>query len=173
MSKNVTVNQNIPKSFTPSVDRPFEPVGIRDLNAQLYDHNNARLTDAQVQQLINNPPPTPDPNQRINKLSATENAKLQAEYESEKIYNLSLADLAKRTTSTFHDILDDIVTFDPKDGIRGFLQIFIQSDRLMYVGIVIIALTLLIMLFKTRDTATSSLSAGQIVDALLLRTVKN
>lgn len=172
MSKNVTVNQNIPKSFTPSVDRPFEPVGIRDLNAQLYNRNNERLSDAQVQQLINNPPPPPDPNVRIKELSKDENARLQAEFESEKVYNLSLFELAKRTTTTVHDILDDIVTFNPSDGIRGFIQIFTQSDRLMYIGIIVIVMTLLILLFKSRDNNSPMINQAMI-DAILLRAVKD
>lgn len=169
MSKNVTVVPNIPKSFTPSVDRPFEPVGVRDLNAQLFNRNNERLSDAQVQQLITNPPAKPDPNARVNELSAQENARLQREFESEKVYNLSLAQLAKRTTSTVHDIMDDIVNFNPSDGIRGFLQIFTQSDRLMYIGIIVIALTMLIMLFKTKDNSATTIGQ-QAFDAILLRT---
>ncbi len=156
MSKNVTVLQDIPKSFTPSVDRPFEPVGIRDLNAQLFNRNNESLSDAQVQELITNPPPPPNPNQRLIELSDAENKKLQAEFESEKIYNLSLLDLSKRTTTTVHDIIDDLVNFNPADGIRGFVQIFIQSDRLMYIGIIVLCITLLLMLFKSSDTTNNN-----------------
>lgn len=148
MSQSVQ-EESIPSSFTTSVDRPFEPVGIRDLTDQLFDRNNQRLTDEQVQQIINNPQPGPDPNERINRLSDEANADAAAEFESEKIYNLSLKQVATRTTKTVHDILDDLVTFNTADGVRGFIQIFIQSDRLMYVGIIIIVVTLLIMILKS------------------------
>lgn len=151
MSKNVTVQQNIPKSFTPSVDRPFEPIGVRDLNTPGYDRNNQRLTDQQVKDMITNPPPPKDPNERLNTLSAADNKKNQAEFESEKIYNLSLSQLATRTTNTVHDVLDDLVNFNPQDGVRGMLQIFTQSDRLMYIGIIVVIFTILMLLFKSKD----------------------
>jgi len=151
MSRNVTVQTNIPKSFTPSVDRPFEPIGVRDLSAPAFDRNNQRLTDQQVKELVTNPQPPANPNERLNTLSAADNRQNQAEFESEKIYNLSLAQLAARTTNTVHDVLDDLVNFNPQDGVRGMLQIFIQSDRLMYVGIIVVVFTLLMLLFKSRD----------------------
>jgi hypothetical protein len=151
MSKNVTVQQNIPKSFTPSVDRPFEPIGVRDLNTPGYDRNNQRLTDQQVKDMITNPAPPKDPNERLNTLSAADNKKNQAEFESEKIYNLSLSQLATRTTTTVHDVLDDLVNFNPQDGVRGMLQIFTQSDRLMYIGIIVVIFTILMLLFKSKD----------------------
>jgi hypothetical protein len=151
MSRNVTVQQDIPISFTTSVDRPFDPIGIRDLSAPGYDRNNQRLSDQQVEDLIKNPPPIKDPNERLNTLSKGDNDKKQAEFESEKIYNLSLSQLASRTTKTVHDVLDDLVNFNPQDGIRGMLQIFTQSDRLMYIGIIVIVFTILILLFKSKD----------------------
>ena len=105
----------------------------------------------QVQQLINNPQLPTDPNKRIKGLSDDANAGALAEFEEEKVYNLSVRELARRTTNAVHDILDDLVNFNPRDGVRGFIQIFIQSDRLMYVGGIIIAFALLVMLMKTSD----------------------
>jgi hypothetical protein len=151
MSASQTVASDIPKSFTASVDRPFEPIGVRELTTQLYNRNNQRLTDEQIQAIIDNPQPPKDPNERIKKMSNDANIEALAEYEEEKVYNLSIRELARRTTNTVHDILDDLVNFNPDDGIRGFIQIFIQSDRLVYIGGLIIIFTLLVMLMKTSD----------------------
>jgi hypothetical protein len=145
----------IPQSFTASVERPFEPIGVRTLVSQLYDRNNQRLTDAQVAEMQINPQPTINPNARLEKFNEEANAQLAAESENQKVYNLSYRDVAARTTSTVHDILDDLVKFNPADGIRGFLHIFIQSDRLVYVGIIIIIVTLAIMLFRSSDSTPS------------------
>ena len=163
MSVSQTVSEDIPKSFTASVDRPFEPIGVRELTTQLYDRNNKRLTDEQVQALIDNPQPPKDPNQRIKTMSDKANVEALAEFEEEKVYNLSLRELARRTTNTVHDILDDLVNFNPADGVRGFIQIFIQSDRLIYIGGLIIIFTLLVMLMKTGDSgAIGNAGAGNI-----------
>lgn len=153
-------DEAIPKSFTASVDRPFEPVGVRELTSQLYDRNNQRLTDEQVQALITNPQPPKDQFARIKSMSDEANAENLAEFEEEKVYNLSLRELARRTTNTVHDILDDLVNFNPSDGVRGFIQIFIQSDRLIYVGGIIVAFTLLVMLMRTGDTTSSKGGGG-------------
>ena len=148
---NQTVQDSIPKSFTASVDRPFDPVGVRDLTTQLYDRNNQHLTDEQIQQVLKNPQPAADPNARVKQLSHSANAQAGAEFEQEKIYNLSMKQLASRTTTTIHDILDDLVTFNVQDGVRGFVQIFVQSDRIVYIGLIIIMFTLLILLLKSGD----------------------
>lgn len=151
MSQSVTVQDDIPSSFTASVDRPFEPIGVRELTTQLFDRNNQRLTDEQIQEIITNPQPPNDPDERIKRLSAEANAESQAEFQEEKIYNLSFREIANRTTNTVHNILDDLVNFNPADGVRGFIHIFTISDRLMYVGIIVIAFTLLIMLLKSGE----------------------
>lgn len=142
----------IPTSFTASVDRPFDPIGVRDLTAQLYDRNNQHLTDEQVQAIVQNPQPSVNPRARLEQLNANANADAQINYENQKIYNLSFRDLAVRLTNTIHDILDDLVNFNTADGLRGFIQIFTQSDRLMYAGIIIIIVTVAIMFFRTGDT---------------------
>jgi hypothetical protein len=161
MSATVTPGDSIPSSFTASVDRPFEPVSVRELSSQTFDRNNQRLSDEQVQNLINNPQMQPDPEERVKRLSAEANAEAVAEFEEEKIYNLSMKELAQRTTTTVHDILDDLVNFNPRDGVRGFIQIFVQSDRLMYIGIIVIVFALLVMLMKSGDKRGSGWGPGE------------
>ena len=161
LNTSQTVENDIPKSFTASVDRPFEPIGVRELTTQLFDRNNQRLTDEQVKQIINNPQPPKDPNQRIKTMSDEAKVEALAEFEEEKVYNLSLRELARKTTNTVHDILDDLVNFNPADGFRGFIQIFIQSDRLMYIGGIIVVFTLLVMLMRMGDSGGSSSNSAR------------
>lgn len=141
----------IPTSFTASVDRPFDPIGVRDLDAQLFDRNNQRLTDAQVEELTSNPPAQVSSQTRLDTLNADANAVSNTQYERQKIYNMGFREIAVRLTNTIHDILDDLVNFNRADGIRGLLQIFTQSDRLMYIGIIVIIITIGIMFFRTGD----------------------
>lgn len=148
-------SNGIPTSFTASVDRPFDPIGVRDLTAQLYDRNNQRLTDAQVQSLVENPQPSINPRARLDAFNAEANAAEHSDYEDQKIYNLGFRDLAARMTNTVHDILDDLVNFNSADGLRGLIQIFTRSDRLMYIGIIIILITIAIMFFRTGDSVGS------------------
>ena len=44
--------------------------------------------------------------------------------------------------------MDDILDYNPDDGVRGFVHIFTQSDRLMYIGILVIVFTIVLLLIK-------------------------
>lgn len=142
---------SIPSSFTPSVDRPFDPVGVRWMHEQEMQagRNNERLSDEQVKQLIENPEITKST--RLQDLTDEENKRRQQETEEIKIYNLSVKDIAQRTSTTVHDIMDDVLDYNPDDGVRGFIHIFTRSDRLMYIGILTILLTIVLLLIKTSD----------------------
>jgi chromatin segregation and condensation protein Rec8/ScpA/Scc1 (kleisin family) len=142
---------SIPNSFTNSVDRPFDPIGVRWLHEQEMQsgRNNERLSDEQVKALIENPEITQST--RLEDLTSEENARREREAEEIKIYNLSIKDIAHRTSDTVHDIMDDMLTYNNDDGWRGFLHIFTKSDRLMYIGILIIIFTVLLLLIKTSD----------------------
>lgn len=146
---NVSVHDNdIPRSFTTSPDRPFEMVGKRDQYLKLFDRNNERLTDEQVKELANQPHFRKDPT-RLAKLSDEANAKRQHEYEQQKFYKMSLEDLSYRISDSWHDILDDILYFDTSDGIRGFIDIFVSHDRLVYIGITLFIFTILVMMIRS------------------------
>ena len=148
------LEEEIPRSYTSSVDRPFEPVGIRwnheqeQLNRRPAEER--RLTDEEVQELIRNPTIKPG-GERIKKLTKEANEKREKEFEDVKIYNLSMKEIGERTTTTVHKVLDDMLMYDPADGMAGFLHIFTKEDRLMYMGILMIAFTIIIMLIKTSD----------------------
>lgn len=156
------MTDDVPKSFTASVDRPFDPVSVRLLTTQLFDRNNQRLSDAQVQELTLNPPPAPNRDERINKMSAEANAAAANTYESEKLYNMTVRDIGARLANTVHNILDDLVNYNTADGVEGFISIFTKSDRLMFVGIVVILITLAAILFRSGDLATGSCRASNL-----------
>lgn len=152
---------DIPKSFTASVDRPFDPVSVRLLTTQLYDRNNQRLSDEQVKAIIDNPQPG-NPNARIEKLNADANASAITQATNENVYNLTFKEIGSRLANTVHDILDDLVNFNMADGIRGFINIFTQSDRLIFVGMIIILITIAVMFFRTGDLASGANASGSI-----------
>lgn len=146
---NITVgDQDIPQSYTTSPDRPFEMVGVRDQYLKLFDKNNERLTDEQVKELAKNPHFTTD-NSRINTLSSEANTKRKQEYEQQKFYKMSLQDLTYRVSDSWSDILDDVLYFDTSDGIRGFVQIFLNGDRLIYIGITLFIFTILVLMIRS------------------------
>ena len=142
---------SIPSSFTPSVDRPFDPIGVRwaNLDENITPRGNERLNDAQIKEIIDNPQITEST--RLQRLTNEANAAREKEMDEDKIYNMTVKDLAFRTSDTVHHILDDIVIYNADDGMRGFIHIFTKSDRMIYIGIIIIVFTILLLLIKTTD----------------------
>jgi len=142
---------SIPSSFTPSVERPFDPVGVRWMHDEEMQagRNNERLNDEQVKELIQNPMITKST--RLKDLTDEENKRRMEENEQIKIYNMSVKDIAHRTSETVHGIMDDMLDYNPDDGLRGFVHIFTQADRLIYVGLLVIAFTIILLLIKTTD----------------------
>lgn len=152
MAQYATIeSDSIPTSFTPSVDRPFDPIGKRTANLEdnITPRGNERLNDEQIKEIIDNPQITVST--RLQRLTDAANEARKREMEEEKIYNMSVKDLAYRTSDTVHNILDDIVVYNAEDGMRGFVHIFTKSDRMIYVGIIIIIFTILLLLIKTTD----------------------
>lgn len=132
-----TDNNEIPSSFSTSVDRPFDPIGVRDVFEEVPGRVNERLTDAQIRDMINNPPPQADGEARLRTATERENQRREAEQDEQRVYNMSVKQLASRTAQTVFDILDDTVNFEWRDGPRGVLRIFTSGDRLMYIGILL------------------------------------
>lgn len=149
---NYTVSDSdIPQSFTASVDRPFDPIGKRDLYNAQFDRNNQRLTQEEIRQLLDAPPSSPEPT-RAEKMTKEANTKTMAEFESLKFYNLSIKEILFRTSDVVHMIIDDLLDFDPRDGIRGFLDIFTKGDRLVYMGLITMIVGLFVLLIRTTES---------------------
>ena len=146
------ISESIPTSFTASVDRPFEMEGVRwaHENEMKMSRGNERLSQEQLKELIENPQITEST--RLERLTKQANKEFAQSLQEEKIYNMSLKDLTFRTSDTIHNVIDDLVEFNSDDGVRGFIHIFTKSDRLIYVGIIVIVLTILLLLIKTTDT---------------------
>lgn len=64
--------------------------------------------------------------------------------ESERIYNLSIKEIIKRASQTYINIINEItVSIDNKQfNIDQVIKIFTLKDRLIYVGILIVVLSL-------------------------------
>ena len=148
MSNNIIGDSDIPSSYTTSPDRPFEMLGVRDQYLKLYDVPNKRLTDDEVKQLADEPLLKPD-DSRIDNMTKEANAKLEKDFEERKLYNLSIKQIGYRVSDSWHDMIDDALHFDYRDGARGFLEIFLKEDRLIYLGITLMIFTIVALLIRS------------------------
>jgi hypothetical protein len=156
---------SIPTTYSASVERPFDPISVRLLTTQLYDRNNERLTEEQVKSIIDNPQPG-NPNARIEQLTDDANEEAIKTAKSDIMLNFSFPDMAKRLASTVHDILDDLLNYSfSQQGIQGFIGIFTKGDRLMFIGIIMILITLAVIFFRAGDHSTSSTSPASSTNA--------
>ena len=144
----IVADNDIPRSFTTSPDRPFEMVGVRDQYLKLFDRNNQRLNQEEVVELANQPLFSKNTS-RLTSLEDEANAKRKKEYNQQKFYKMSIEDLSYRISDTWSDVLDDTLSFEKKDGVRGFLEIFITSDRLVYLGITLFIFTILVLMIRS------------------------
>lgn len=80
---------------------------------------------------------------RINKKINEEKLK---KYNSNKIYNLSIKNILNNLTLSFIDIINDYSNYFKNNNktINGFFSILIYNDRLIYIGIFIIILSLIL-----------------------------
>jgi DNA integrity scanning protein DisA with diadenylate cyclase activity len=80
---------------------------------------------------------------RINKKINEEKLK---KYNSNKIYNISIKNILNNLTLSFIDIINDYSNYfkDNNKTFNGFFSILIYNDRLIYIGIFIILLSLIL-----------------------------
>ena len=73
-----------------------------------------------------------------------ENSKIK---EDKRIYNLSIKNIIKNTSESMVHIINDFSNYIEKDGknFNNFIYIFVKDDRLIYIGVVFIIIS--IMLF--------------------------
>lgn len=148
MQQTIGRSDEIPSSFTDSPDRPFEMVGVRDQYIQSFDRPNERLTDEQVQELAKKAQFNKS-TERIDTLSDIANADSRQVFEERKLYNLSLKQIGFRISDTWVDMIDDLLHFNPRDGFRGFLDVFIRDDRLIYLGITMMIFSISALLIRS------------------------
>jgi len=85
--------------------------------------------------------------QQYNKLYSqqyNENEKLKSIKENKNIYNLSIHILLKNLSQVLMDIINDVSIFISKKNknINELILIFVKKERLMYVGIFLLSLSL-------------------------------
>ena len=148
MNATVGRSDEIPKSFTDSPDRPFEMVGVRDQYIKEFDRPNERLTDKQVQELAKQPQFNKS-TERIDNLSNIANTNSRQVFEERKLYNLSLKQIGFRISDTWHGVIDDLLHMNARDGFRGFLDVFVREDRLIYLGITLMVFSISALLIRS------------------------
>ena len=149
------VNNSIPAQYTTSPDRPFEPIGVRDQYLALQDVPNKNLTDAEAAKIALSDPilqaqkGNGDAQKRLADMNKEANTAETSKFEEHKIYNLSVKEIGYRVSDSVHDILDDLLHFDKTDGARGFLEVFVKEDRMIYVGIILMIFTIAGLLIRS------------------------
>ena len=88
-------------------------------------------------------------NQQYDKLSFNSfntSLDLEREKENKRIYNLSLLDIAKNTSKTVMEIMNDMsVLIKNNDrNYNNYVEVVIKGDRMIYVGVMLIVLALAI-----------------------------
>jgi hypothetical protein len=92
---------------------------------------------------------------RLDRYSKVANYDLEKSLQSERFYRLSLEEIARRTSETMFIVFNDMLLFFQKENLKGltfnekmtlFFTIFTQGDRMIYVGVFMIVLSLLFML---------------------------
>lgn len=75
------------------------------------------------------------------------------EKEQLRVYNLSLKTLAKNTSQTCINLLNDLTMFlKKKDKTwNGFVYIFVKDDNLIYIGIILIIISILLYMISVTE----------------------
>ena len=100
-----------------------------------------RLSDEEIRVLIKSP--LLRPSRRLEKLTQQENADLEKNKRMSDLVNLSITELAQNLSNTFNDVLTDLLSGNIS------LDTFIGNNRLIYIGIFMILLSLFVMLINS------------------------
>jgi len=80
---------------------------------------------------------------KLNELSNVANEKENEKHENKLFVNLSIKEIFYNLIETIIDILNEILDLPEKRDINNYLQIFFQKDRMIYVGIFLIIISIL------------------------------
>lgn len=134
--------------FGREIGPPFKQIGVREIYDEPYNQPSKRLTDDEIKELIKNPriqKPT-----RLKDLSRDANREATQIKEEEKIYNMSVKQIAYNTSDAMTDILNETLSGSwSKHGVDGLLRVLTKQDRLIYIGIVMIMISILSLLIRT------------------------
>lgn len=74
--------------------------------------------------------------------SDSTNTEIDEQKEHEIFTNLSLVDLFRKMSSTIIDIINELLEINAQSSIDDIIYIFIQKDRLIYIGIIILLIAI-------------------------------
>uniref|UniRef100_A0A6C0BJZ3 Uncharacterized protein n=1 Tax=viral metagenome TaxID=1070528 RepID=A0A6C0BJZ3_9ZZZZ len=79
---------------------------------------------------------------RLKYFSDTTNAELQQQQEQEIFYNLSLATILKKLSTTIISIINDLLAMTSQTTASDMVYIFVREDRLIYLGLLFVMIAL-------------------------------
>lgn len=80
---------------------------------------------------------------KLNELSNVANEKENEKHENKLFVNLSIKEIFYNLIDTIIDILNELLDLPEKRDINNYLEIFFQKDRMIYVGIFLIIISIL------------------------------
>ena len=83
---------------------------------------------------------------KLYQISNDENKKRKKEYDNKKFYNLSFSQLGTNLSVTFMDMLNEftVYTKDEDQDINDLFIIFTKDSRLIYIGLILILISILL-----------------------------
>ena len=83
---------------------------------------------------------------KLYQLSKDKNIKRKKEFDNKKFYNLSFSQIGTNLSETFMNILNELVFYskDEDQDVNDLFIIFTKGGRLIYVGLVLIILSILL-----------------------------
>ena len=121
-----------------------------------YDRGNTDptkkvLTREEVNELIGNSSTRPlAPESRLSELTQAANLDSESIKKSERIYNMSVNDITKKTANAYVGIINDLTTINIRKP-STVIDIFTKDDRLIYIGISMIIYAIFLMLIRLAD----------------------
>jgi hypothetical protein len=87
-----------------------------------------------------------DQQRRLKYFTDTTNEELQQKQEDELFINLSLVNLFSKMSSTIIAIINELLLLTKDSQFKDIVYIFIKNDRLVYIGILMVIISLAIYL---------------------------
>lgn len=87
-----------------------------------------------------------DQQRRLKYFTDTTNEELQQKYEQDVFINLSLVNLFSKLSMTIISIINELLEIDKDTQFNDFVLIFVKDDRLIYLGMLFIMISLAIYL---------------------------
>lgn len=144
MDSNNMVNPPF-NTYSNTPDRPFDPIGIRELHDKIPGYDNTRLTDDQILDLINNPELKPQ--RRLPDMTKEAQTAINKDHTDRDLMNLSLKQILTNTSNSVSDILDDLLSMNIFD-LKQIADILTKNDRMIYLGIILLFISIALIIIR-------------------------